>query len=419
MTWPAACTPCPRCGAPVGMDAGDPVLLCGYCRTRLYLWSPEPLAYHFPLHADPPRALVWVPYWRFRGLRYRVGGQEGSPEGGLLDASVPAREGLLEDTSLGIRPQVAPLALGSPGPGRRARPDRPPAEAMARAEVRVDAALGGGPSLTRVIGETVALLLAPHCLEREAAGWALRSLLPDGGRHRLEPGQARGLRRALEEPWKPRPPRAVPLRCPECAAGLPAVAQACAFWCPRCGRGWWPRGGRLAPLDFRVVPAHDRAGRHLPFWELVFRADGLPFRTRADLVRWAVPYWRPDPAWEDEAPRVRVPAFKTNPGLFLRVARNLSLAGGGGRARARLPGPCPEVEPVRLPLSEAAQALKPVLAEMVRTRPRDVEAVVRCRVRVRAARLVLLAFRARGGEWVEETAGAAVPAAALERGRLI
>ncbi len=54
-----------------------------------------------------------------------------------------------------------------------------------------------------------------------------------------------------------------------------------------------------------------------------------------------------------------------------------------------------------------------------RPRPRDVEAVVRCRVRVRAARLVLLAFRPRGGEWVEETAGAPVPAAALERGRLI
>lgn len=413
--WPGAETTCPRCAAPVALGVGDPVVRCSFCRTALYVRAAGPLLYHWPLADPPPPGLVWIPYWRFRGLWYRVG--ERGTGGILLDATVNARRGVREGSGLGIRPQVVAFRMGLPEAGRVLWPDLSLGDAVAVSEARLEGLSAGPAPVRRLVGEVAAVLWAPFALERAGERWGLTALFPDGPSGPLDRAEALSLRKGLDGPpgeWRP---RFLALRCPECGDDLPTVAHAVGFWCGRCGRGWWPRGPRLAPLLFTVRPAQGRDARYLPFWELEVSAKGLPFRSRSDLVRWAVPYWRPGPGDDRRPAAVRIPAFKTHPRLFLRIGRNLTLADLPAGGLDRLPPAAVEVEPARLPLGEAAQSLKPVLAELAGTQYRKRRAVLFARLRVRRAGLVLLPFRRQGAEWVEETTGAAVPAAALERGR--
>ncbi len=399
------------------LAAGDPVLRCGFCRTGLFLWARGPLRYHLRPAGEPSRRLVYLPYWRIRGLRYRLDPSRGV-DGALLDTTVPARDGLPLAGSLGIRPQVLGLWLGDPGRGRPVAASLGPAEAARTAESRVDGAVGArGVALTRLVGDTVALVFAPFALERAARGWQLRAALPDGAAWPLDAGQVRAARATLEAPFEPQHRHALPLRCPECAGDLPAAPGAVAFWCSRCGRGWAPGGGRLVPLAYETVPAPQPGCRHFPFWAVSFQARGLAFDSRAGLRRWAVSYQPAPPEWGRQPPTAWVPAFKVQPRLFLRLARNLTLAALPPGAADRLPPDAGAVEPARLPLAEAAQALKMVLAELARGRERVLAALPGVGLRVRRARLVLVPFRRGRTEWIEPSTGTAVPAAAVEHGR--
>ncbi|GAB4250070.1 TFIIB-type zinc ribbon-containing protein [Deferrisoma sp.] len=413
--FPEASAGCPQCGAEVELGVGDPVLRCAFCRTGLYVRPRDFLGYHWPWEGAAPPGLVWVPYWRFRGLWYRLFAS--GARGSLLDGTGPGRAGLREGSHLGVRPQAVRFRLGPPVKGRVVWPDRAVAQVVDEAETQAEAAGGEAAPLRRFVGEVTAVLWVPFALERRGGGWALLPLFPDGPGGALAGGEALALRRALDEPPRPWAPRFLPLRCPECAADLPAVPHAVGFWCGRCGRGWVPGRRRLEPLAFRVRVSHGSGVRYLPVWELEIGARGLSFRSQADMVRWAVPYWTPNPGDDRTPPLVRIPAFKLHPRLFLRAARNLTLGSVAGGDATRLPAGPAEAEAVRLPLSEAAQALKPVLAELAGSQRGKAASVLSARLRVRAARLVLLPFARRGAEWVEETSGVAVPAAALERGR--
>lgn len=358
---------------------------------------------------------MWIPYWRFRGLWYRVG--ERATEGVLLDSTVSARRGVRAESHLGIRPQVVPFRMGPPAAGRVLWPDLSLGDAVAVSEARLEGGSAEPAPVRRLVGEVAAVLLVPFALERMDRGWGLSSLFPEGPDGPLGRAEALSLRKGLDEAFREWRPTFLALRCPECGNDLPAAAHAVGFWCGRCGRGWWPRGPRLMPLPFTVRPARGRDVRYLPFWELEVSARGLPLQSRAALVRWAVPYWR-SPAADARRPSVvRIPAFKAHPRLFLRIGRNLTLADLPAGGLDRLPPAGTEVEPARLPLGEAAQSLKPVLAELAGAQHRKRAAVLTARLRVRRAALVLLPFRRRGAEWVEAATGVAVPAAALNRGR--
>jgi hypothetical protein len=149
---------------------------------------------------------------------------------------------------------------------------------------------------------------------------------------------------------------------------------------------------------------------------LSFQVRGLPARNRAEFRRWAISY-QPAPAgWDRQPCRVLVPGFKLEPRSFIRLARVFTLAPLDVPEKPRLFGEPFTAESVRLPLSEAAQALRVVLAEFLSRRSGGLGELLGLSPRVKRARLVYLPFQAQGQEWVEEETGTAIPASALELG---
>lgn len=410
-------TPCPQCGGAVELEAGDPVLSCPFCRTGLYLASDEPLRYRLPPApgAVTGSPLLYLPFWRFRGLRYRVLADPPEVQGSLLDATVPASAVLPAAASLGVRPQVAPLTL-DPGEAGAGAPDRTAEAAVRAAEGAVDALHGGEAAFTRLVGETVCLILAPYTLEQRDGAWRLREALRDGASHPVTEAQAAALRGGAGGVARPARLSFVPLRCPECGQDLPAAPGSVALLCGHCTRAWWVRARRLAPLPYAAVRARGRGARYFPFWELAFRADGLPVRSRAELRRWVVSYQPVPEGWERQPCALLIPGFKLQPRTFLRLARVFSLAPLHVPEAPHLLGEPFAAEPVRLALGEAAQALKVLLAEMVAGRPREFPRVPGLRLRVKRARLVYLPFHRRRDEWVEEATGTALQASAVAHG---
>jgi hypothetical protein len=402
---------CPQCGAGLALEVGDPILACPYCRTRLYISSGGPLRYR--LGAASPEAAFYLPFWRLRGLRFRVVAEPPGVHGSLLDATVAGWTGAPPEASLGARPQLGPLRLA--GAARATLPRKGAAAALEEAEKRLQGVEVHETLFHRFIGGSRTVIDAPFTLENTVDGFLLREALPDGRSYPLSREDGLALRASLEAP-SPEPSLSfLPLVCPECASTLPADPGAVAFLCGRCTRGWQVLAGRLVPLAYAARSGRRRA-RLFPFWELAFTAEELGLRRRSDLHRWVAAYRRAPAGREDEPCRFLVPGFKLQPQSFLRVARVLTLAPLDAPDEPLSPGRSAEAEPVRLPYAEAAQALKVVLAAMAPNRARSLPGAAAAHVRVSRHRLVYLPFGRRGADWVDEQAGFALPAASVSRG---
>jgi len=415
---------CPQCGARVDLDVGSPLLSCRFCRTSLYLCPDGPLAYFMEADRRPRagvEALVHLPFWRFRGIRYRV--RDGRIHGTLVDATTPAATGLPHRATLGIRPQVAPLTLLAHG-RRMVRASVSDKTALQQAQTRVKLAEAERPELERFIGETQCLIHAPFLLRpvRDAGdgelvgawrGAALRCALPADEFKRIT---ETGLRPAATVSR-----RFLSLVCPECAGDLPAVDSAVGLICPSCLRGWSIQGQTYQPLAFRVLRTADPGpeGRFLPFWQLDLLLDGVPLETRAEMRRALIPYQPVPPSWENDPLRLFVPAFKLNPQVLVRLAGNISLAPFDDPAETADFRHRERAESLRLPLTEAAQAVKIVLCSLFGRNRNLAPLAVKARLRITAARPVFLPFRSRGRDYVEPLSNQSVPAEALRLGHFL
>jgi uncharacterized protein YbaR (Trm112 family) len=408
----------------VQLDVGSPLLLCPFCRTSLYLCPRGPLAYFMEAERQPKEGeevLLHLPFWRFRGIRFRVRGNR--VEGALLDATSPAVRALPPGATLGIRPQVAPLTLLSHG-----RKVLPPTisdeQALQQAMTRVKMAEAERPDLERFIGETQCLIHAPFFLHRDRGGehGVLRGAWKGAAlKHRLSPEAFGRLEQEGRRAGAEVSMRFLSLVCPECAGDLPAVDSPVALVCSGCLRGWRIAGQEYQPLDYRVLRTADPGprGRFLPFWLMDLELQGLPLASRAEMRRTLIPYQDPPESWEDEPVRLFVPAFKLNPQALIRLAGNISLAPFDRPEENAAFRQGEQAEAVRLPLTEAAQALKLVLCSLFSRNRHLAPLVPGSALRISTARLVFLPFRNRGRDFIEPLSSQSVPAAALRLGHAL
>jgi predicted RNA-binding Zn-ribbon protein involved in translation (DUF1610 family) len=416
---------CPQCGGPVDFEAGDHLLSCSFCKTSLYIVPKGPLRYTLPVKDGPTEhgkeKLLYLPYWRFKGLRYKVLDQR-QLKSSLLDTTVSAFSGIDTVSSLGIHPQVATLDLAVNG-NHLIPPQRNAKEALHIAEKRLLQFEKNVVLFERYIGETQCLIYAPFILTEfpERGTYVLKGTWGGCPEQEIDKSKIIVLLKSLDGLSQQNYLHFLPLICPECGYNLPAASGAVALVCQNCSRAWRVKRNRFSPLAYKAlkIPSSSKDFNFLPFWHLTLELYGLPIKSRYDMRLLARSYQKLPEAWNQEAVQLLIPAFKLGPKLFLRVARNMSLAPIDLSQEVQGLKTGQRTEPVRLPLEEAAQAAKVILSDLLKKHCKLYYLIPKTRLTLKHTGLIYLPFKFQGREFVGLHSGQAVPADAIERGRVI
>ena len=411
---------CPQCGAPVDLDIGDPLLSCGFCRTKLYMVPPSGVFSYFLSPAQEPsqdQETCFIPYWRFRGFKFRVHEQK-STDCSLIDTTVPALEVFAGLPLLGMAPQLGAVRLN---------PERPPglsllsnpSKALKKADARIEMLHRDKPLLEGIMGENSSLILAPFEIVRKNGDRpSLRPLWGPKALIHLDSRQEEALSHLMRQERQEDRIRFLPLICPECGADLPAFPRAKALLCRVCGRIWSLGTSRLFPKRFSIaVDSIHMDMIFLPFWHFYLEIAGLGIEDRYSFFRQIFPYKNPPETWKDEPVQIVIPAFKINPRLFFRLATRMSSTTSEFSAGAsETSETIPRLHMVNFTLEEAADSIRIVLLDLFRNRKRIRNLLLKTPVKVKGSQLVLLPFKKGRREYIAVRSGQAVPIAAIKLG---
>jgi hypothetical protein len=357
---------CPQCGGPVTLDEADRLLLCIYCRTKLYLSTDDRFTYFIPPPNPAPRETIYVPYWRMKGLSYAV--QESGITQRFVDTNILALKSWGIPPSLGLRPQVLKLKFVSPETeGRFLDPEIPVQDVLKNAAVSLPQILEKQfgipetpvPSVSRnlFVGETTSLIYSPMYLENNNLCDALLkrpvcTVKTEGVDRMLASSKPQSWRIAF-----------ISTLCPQCGWDLKGEKEALILICKNCSTAWGCEGKEFKKVDFAVMEGAGEISQYLPFWRMKARIEGIKLDTYADLIRIGNLPKAITPAFEETPLYFWSPAFKINPALFLRWARQMTISQPAEKANDSLPNA--SLYPVTLPLSAVAESIMIAIADIV------------------------------------------------------
>jgi DNA-directed RNA polymerase subunit RPC12/RpoP len=396
---------CPQCGAPVTLEETDRLLACPFCRTRLYLVPEGHFRYHIPLAARADGELLYIPYWRLRGSAFTV-----TATGVIchfVDANAIAADISCVPPTLGLRPQVLKLRFDSPTTeGRFIPADRPALQAVPDQGETPQAIFYRG-----FIGETVSLIHAPMLLRGETLydgilGRAV-AVCDFEGRQRLLVSSAAPSGQALF----------IPTLCPHCGWDMEGERDSLVLLCRNCDSAWACPGRTFARVEYTIITMPSQAGEiatYLPFWRMTPRFEGLDLASWADLIRIANLPKAITAAFEEALLYFWSPAFKVNPALLARWARQMTVFRPEGDEVDRLPRT--SLHPVTLSLAEAAEGMVINLAQMIVDKRKHYPKLANLRVTLDESRLEYHPFVLSHSELIHATMKIAIDRTALAYG---
>ncbi len=241
---------CPQCGAPVSLMETDRLLRCSYCHVRLYLWTPGQFSYCLPALKAPSENLIYIPYWRFKGVAYSVIPFEVRHR--ILDATLLAYSHRVFTPTLGIRPQALKMRFASGEiQGTFIKPQMSLEEAAMRIQNQfeeLDGGIGGCSSFYRqFIGELGSLIFFPVFVRNGTIvdGIIGRVIGPEKGLF------ADDVQSGIPEHWEIHP---ISTLCPNCGNGLQGGRDSLLLFCSVCDIAWDLSSGKLVETKFEVIP---------------------------------------------------------------------------------------------------------------------------------------------------------------------
>ncbi|MDD5232512.1 MAG: hypothetical protein PHG91_03855 [Syntrophales bacterium] len=387
---------CPQCGAPSFIEDSDLHLECPYCRVRLWIASRDSLVYRVIATEMPERNVVHLPYWRFKAFGFACG-SDGAVRCKTIDASLPALslEGI--PPSLGVRPQALRLSCVTPDtPGVFPLPDLPRSGFFPRMEsafsLAKDQFLETPAPLRAYLGDFLAIVYFPFVLEKNA----LQDGLTGKSVCRMGPEKTAVLNAC--KPNSGSRARFVSTLCPQCGANLKGGRDSRVLSCGNCGTLWIGSRKGFVNLPFSF---YEGEGEHwLPFWKIRTGGSKVRLDTLADLILLAnLPKVIRDQDRRETA-YLWLPAFKIDPKLFLRISKLLTVMqphDGEG------PLPKGKVHPAAISPDDAAEALHPAVVNLAMNSRMLVPMLAASPMKAVDTRLVLIPFRSRGTEIVQES----------------
>jgi len=272
----------------------------------------------------------------------------------FIDFSHQAVESSYFPISVGLRSQALKLNFVTPeSKGYFLKPTQPFKNVMNIFNHRYSIALPNPVFHQSHIGETLSLIYSPYYANNKIVDAILNKpvspKLPDDFDATLFQGGCPDGRINF-----------IPTLCPDCGWDLEGRRDALVLNCKNCNSVWRPTANGFKKLKFAILPANQKNVIYLPFWRIKADVTGITLNSYADLVRIANIPKAIQKKWEDLEFRFWALAFKVRPQVFLRLARNITLAQPQEKLVGRLPDT--RLHPVTLPIEEAIESLTVNLA---------------------------------------------------------
>ena len=398
---------CPQCGAPIELDEADHLMECPYCGVNHFLSANDYFRFVLPSKTEQEDTF-YAPYLRFKGNVFYCDLQNvGYRIVDITHLGIPIT-GL--PISLGLRPQAMKMRFVNPKlNGSYIRFSLKAIDIINRA-----GKLSTGPSSKQIlhrafIGETLNLIYLPLYLKNDR--------LYDGVIDKPVQG-FNGNKDVLEQALLKAPKWKIGFMatiCPHCGWNLTGKKDSIVLTCSNCESAWEVVKGRFNRVRHVMVPSPSDHPIYLPFWKIKAEATAVEISTFPDFIRLTNQPRVLGQDWENEPMHYWSPAFKIRPKVFLNLSRQFTIAQKRYPGEEKIPGK--DSYPVTLPLSEAVQALKVILAGSTLYKKNIYPLLPEIRFKVVDSLLVYLPFVQKGQELVQEQMQISINRNTLEFGR--
>ena len=400
---------CPQCGGPVELDETDHILQCPYCDVKSFLFSDEPFRFVLP-HKTRNKEILYVPYLRFRGGVYACHARKVAYR--IIDITRLAVPLKRFPISLGLRPQTMKMSFVSQETeGAFLKCFLKTSEMLVRVEKQSSAAISDEIFYRAYVGEAINLIYLPLYVEKGA--------LFDAITHHPVARLPRDRKKfsSITENVSPWNITFLATLCPKCGWNLEGQKDSVVLICSNCQTAWEAQRGRFIPVDFLVVWSDLPGVTYLPFWKMSVRTEGMAINSFADFIRITNQPKVIQKIWHNQGMIFWAPAFKIRPKLFLTISRHLTLAQKNPDGKKEFPDQ--NRHPVTLPLAEAIQGIKLILAHSTVNKKEILPRLPQINMAVKGATLMYLPFQQTVHEMIQPHTGLAINKKSLEFGRYL
>ncbi len=405
--------PCPQCGGQITLNAAHRLLTCPYCGVKNFMQAAGAFRFILPVHKTSGQGgrLLYAPYIRFKGnvfqvndtgISYRVVDttQDGFPLSGL-------------PPSLGLRPQAMPLLrVNGQSPGRFLRLSVKLSVILQKV-ARLNTLAGKETKKTyhqAFIGEELSYIYLPLRQEKQA----LIDAVVNAPLVELEKVRAvplKGIR--ASKSWQV---KFTATLCPRCGWSLDGEGDALVLHCLNCETSWSLGNQGLKRITAAMVQGNDKDALYLPFWKISAHLPSLNIWSFADFLERTNQPVVVGKLWRDKVMSFLIPAFKLRPKTFLHISKQSTLNQWALGQEQPLHTTLP-LYPVTLPLNEARQSIKVVLAASSVSRKRVFPYLPGVHPENLSSRLVYLPFTDRQYDWLQPRTRAVIIKSVLNFGR--
>ncbi|MGD9089776.1 MAG: hypothetical protein PVI38_14840 [Desulfobacterales bacterium] len=373
------------------MEETDRLFACKFCRVKSYLEAADVFRYMLPSSAPASKELLYVPYWRIKGMLFSCAGKGVGHK--FVDVSHQAVSSPVFPMSLGLRSQALKLKFITPETeGRFLKPTQSLARIEQLFDERFEKTLPKPVLHHAHIGETISLIYAPYYAENRLYDAVLNKPIAAGALDASELDQLPD-----ENPhWRI---HFMATLCPNCAWDLEGERDSLVLLCRNCTSAWYPVGKGLKQIKFGKHRSDDKNSIYLPFWRIKCDIKGLELKSYADLIQVANIPRVVQPGWEKVGFRFWVPAFKVRPKIFMQLSKNMTLA----QLHTQLDGEMPDKRHYRinLPVTEANQSLKVNLASFLKPKHQLIDLLPPVSISARSFALVYVPFIEKHHEYIQ------------------
>jgi predicted Zn-ribbon and HTH transcriptional regulator len=191
----------------------------------------------------------------------------------------------------------------------------------------------------------------------------------------------------------------IPAQCPDCGWDLTGGKQSISLLCKNCDTAWQVHKGKFKKLSYSAVPSGDKKVVFLPFWRMKVQMSGLNLHSYADLVRFANLPRAIKKEWEKIGIFFWAPAFKLQPRMFLRLAKQMTILQPHEEFKEEVPTSA--LHPVSLDSNDAFDSIMITLAHMTKRKNRIFPLLPHVKMSLKNARLVYFPFTLKGTDFIQ------------------